>query len=372
MRGSAHGIFAIIFLLSLMTIVSVSPASGNPPADSSWKLLPPIPDPVGFAGMFAGSAHGRLFAGGGSQFPDKPLWEGGVKAYSDRVFVFDAENNAWRELPSRLPMPIAHAASAPYGDSVIVAGGVNDSGALHGVYLVTLTEDELSVQQLPDLPHPLVYGAGAMVGDVFYVVGGVTDPASTEPSGEVWALSLSGPVESRQWRRVADFPGTAGIVPGAGSDGHCLYVFGGMAFATDEEGKKKPSPLASVFRYNPKADTWTPLADIPQPRVGASSPVPFLPDGKFLLAGGYGTVFAGPQKNHPGFEAETFIYDLAGGHWMPGPALPCERHINPDSTTSPGPEPMVAAPAVIWRGRVVIIGGEVRPGTRTPAVLAFP
>ena len=56
---------------------SVTDLSGADAPDSTplhgWTLFAPLPDRVGFGGMFAGVLSGRLVAGGGSQFPDKPL-----------------------------------------------------------------------------------------------------------------------------------------------------------------------------------------------------------------------------------------------------------------------------------------------------------
>jgi hypothetical protein len=76
--------------------------------DSSlWQSFPSLPDPVGFGGMFAGVSEIGLFAGGGSRFLDKPPWEGGIKTFSDRVYLLSAPEGPWRELATRLPLPLA-------------------------------------------------------------------------------------------------------------------------------------------------------------------------------------------------------------------------------------------------------------------------
>ena len=41
------------------------------------KRLAELPDAEGWAGMFAGVSNGVLIVGGGANFPEKPLWEGG-------------------------------------------------------------------------------------------------------------------------------------------------------------------------------------------------------------------------------------------------------------------------------------------------------
>lgn len=133
-----------------------------------------------------------------------------------------------------------------------------------------------------------------------------------------------------------------------------------------------PTPLNTTYRYDPQSNTWTELLHMPIARVGAATPAPRLPNGDFFLAGGYGRIFSGPAQNHPGFERETLLFSPADNTWQAGPVLPCERQVNASSPTSAGPEPMVAAPAVIWNDLVVLISGEVRPATRTPAVVAIP
>lgn len=353
-----------VFLFAIMTTFAASP-------DTAWKTLPPLPDPVGFGGMFAGVSDGVLFAGGGSRFIDKPVWNGGTKVFSDKVFVLKSPDGPWEELKERLPKEMAHSASAPYGSDVIAAGGMNGAGALRDVYRIGLKDGALQVAPLPPLPHPIVYGAAAVVKDVLYVIGGVPDATSTQPGRECWTLSLASGQPS-EWTRVPDFPGKPGIVMAAAGDGRHFYVFGGMHFLPSDDGKTRPVPQDNAYRYDPASRTWTQLEDMPFARVGAATPCALLPDGDILVAGGYGFVFSGPQKEHPGFERETLIYSPVKNIWKEGPSLPCERKPNPDLPSSPGPEPMVAAPAVTWQNLVVLISGEVRPATRTPAVVAIP
>lgn len=56
---------------------------------SSWTLLPALPDPEGFAGMYAGTCGEIMICAGGTNFPEKPMLEGGAKTWTDRIFTLN-------------------------------------------------------------------------------------------------------------------------------------------------------------------------------------------------------------------------------------------------------------------------------------------
>jgi len=330
---------------------------------SPWHVFPSLPDPVGFGGMFAGVSENGLFTGGGSRFLGKPPWQGGIKTFSDRVYLLRTPQGPWRELDSRLPFPLAHSACTPYQNGVLSVGGVNASGPLQVVCHIVVENAAVRWRALPALPHPIVYGAAAVVSDVLYVVGGVAEARSTDPLSTCWALSLR---EGSRWTAQPDIPGRAGSVITVGADGERLYAFGGMAFLPGSDGTIRPDPLDAAYCYDPGIRTWAPLPSLPEARAGAASPSARLPDGRFLVCGGYRFVFPGPPQDHPGFERTTWLYSPEKKEWDEGPPFPYCRAGNLH-----GPEPMVTAPAVRWKDWIVLLSGEVRPGRRSPAVLGL-
>ncbi len=345
-----------IFLMVLAT-ASAQPAAG-------WKLLSPLPDPIGYAGMAAGVLGGRLVATGGSQW-DRPIWLKGTRSFTDRVFVLDALDGTWRAAAARLPVPSGHFASASADDAIYLAGGNSAAGSLATVYVIKPDGNDYRLERLPDLPAPTGYAAAAVAGGRLFVVGGVPDPASKAARREVWSLNLRNPVA---WSREADLPGAGVIVAAAAGQGEALFVFGGMAF--DPDGK--PTPSRAACRLPRTGGAWEILPDLPEPRVGIVGPCPVLPDGTIWLIGGYAEVWGGAQREHPGFSAQTLMLDPSRRAWKAGPVLPRQGQLNRDAPSDPGPLPMIGAPVVVWRGQVVVIGGEVRVATRTPAVLAWP
>lgn len=331
-------------------------------------LFSPLPGPVGYAGNFAASLNGRLLTGGGSQFPDKPLWLDGQKAYSDRIFALSEPTGAWTELKTRLPLKLAHFAFAASDEAVYLAGGITADGLLKQVFELRADGDEVAITTLPDLPRPLAYGAAALANGRLYVVGGQHDTAVKAASNESWSLDLNATPGPNAWRREPDLPGFGAFVAAMASDGSDLFLIGGVGF--DATGKAVQSNKA--YRLAPGGKEWEPLADLPEPRVGAVTPCPILDGNRIFVMGGYASAFAGERRDHPGFGGQTYIYDIAGESWSEGPVLPHEKPTNKDATSDRGPAPMVAAPGAVWRDHFVAVGGEVRASVRTPAVLAYP
>src|SRR5690348_6499323 len=81
-------------------------ADGNPP-ELQWGALPPLPDPEGFAGMFAGTIGDALLVAGGANFPDRRPWDGGVKRWYDAVWLLEDPAGPWRRVGS-LPRPSSY------------------------------------------------------------------------------------------------------------------------------------------------------------------------------------------------------------------------------------------------------------------------
>jgi hypothetical protein len=353
-RSAARRLAGLLFMT---TIASASSVSG-------WTLLPPLPDPTGYAGMTAGVLDGRLVATGGTQWT-QPVWLKGARKFNDAIFVLDGPDGRWRTATARLPEPSGHFAAAATDGAIYFAGGTDAHGCRTAAYALRAGGDDYVFHRLPDLPHPVGYAAGAIAGGRFFVMGGVPDPASTAPSREVWSIDLVN--SDAGWTREADLPGPGLLVPAAGASGASVFVFGGMAF---EAGK--PVPSRAAYRLDRSGGSWEQLPDIPQPRVGINSPCPLLADGSLWLVGGYSTVWGGAQREHPGFNEETFRFHLDSRTWSAGPKLPNEGHGDRDAPGDAGPVPPIGAPVVVWRDHVVVVGGEVRIATRTPAVIAWP
>ncbi len=356
------GVSALVFTM-LSPDSSATPPSGAP---GGVTALASLPDPTGFAGMFAAVLDGKLWTGGGSQW-DKPFWLGGKRSLSDRIYVLAEPGGAWKLSESRLPRAVGHFAAVAEGDRVYLCGGIGPAGVVADVVVGRFTDGGLQWTSLPPLPRGLVYASAGMAGGRLFVVGGLLRPEDRSASSEVWSLPGDPAAAIRDgWRREPDLPFGGLFVAAVGGQRDRLYVISGMGF--DAEGKYVPSRSLSVFSTVDRV--WRSAASLPEGRVGASPPC-FTSNGeRFLLVGGYPSVFAGAPREHPGFPAQTLIYDVAKDAWSAGPVLPVTAFTDRDSPTDAGPAPMVGAPAVAWKGRAIVVGGELRPSARSPQVLA--
>jgi N-acetylneuraminic acid mutarotase len=111
------------------------------------------------------------------------------------------------------------------------------------------------------------------------------------------------------WQSVANMPidlyGAAGA-----SDGTYFYAAGGYSFSL-------ANTLAVFNRYDPVANTWTPLPDMPQAAIMAVA-VYYPPTNKIYVFGGEDAA-SGTNYNI------TRIYDIASNSWSTGAPMPDVR-----------------------------------------------
>ena len=63
----------------------------------SWRLGPPLPEPLSHAGSVSLGEKSFLFLGGATD-----LWE----EFSDKIYEYDAENQSWTERIEKLARPL--------------------------------------------------------------------------------------------------------------------------------------------------------------------------------------------------------------------------------------------------------------------------
>lgn len=319
-------------------------------AAAEWSQLPPLPDPEGFAGAFAGTSGGVLMVAGGTNFPDKMPWEGGAKVWYDTVHVLRSPEAAW-EKAGRLPKANGYGVSLSTPEGLLIIGGGNTTEHFRDVLKLTWRDGKILSDALPPLPRPLAFMAGTLAGNILYLAGGISKPDDTAAQNVFWSFDLHQP--QRGWQSLPPCPGPARILASMATFEGSVYLFSGAALRAGADGKAARDWLRDAWRFRPDKG-WQQLQNLPHVAVAAPSPLP-LRERKLLLIGGDDGNLANfePKSKHPGFPRRLMSYDPAQDRWKEAGSLPFS---------------LVTTPAVEWRGRIVIPGGEARPGKRSPEV----
>lgn len=322
----------------------------------------------GVSACYCGVINGYLYIAGGCNFPYKPVAEGGKKRFYKAIYAakLNAEGKRleWKTV-GQMPQPAAYGVSVTYENSLIFVGGNNETGGLTTAIRLRPTATGMQQEALPSLPHALDNMAGAVVGHILYVVGGNCEGVATQ---KVWSLDLKN-TEKEGWKEEPSIPGIARVQPiAAALAGDLLGVWGGFAPKTDSKAAQLAMNGAS---YNAGCGTWTAL------------PVPTDALGEEVFTGG-ATAIATPQKGVVvvgGVNKDVFlaaINKLPEGYLLHEPEwyrfnsrVLCYRD---GAWTQLLQHPSVARAGcalAYWDGWVYVVGGELKPGIRTPEIVRF-
>lgn len=314
-----------------------------------WEPLPSLPGQEGFAGAFAGVSHGALIVAGGANFPDKRPWEGGTKTWYDSVFVLEKPNGTWRT-GFKLPEPNGYGVSLTALGGLICLGGGNAQENFRTVLLLQWTGGKITTKALPELPKPCASFSGALLDNTIFVAGGIETPNATTALKTFWSLNLAD--KSPHWQELEPWPGPERIFAMAGAHAGSFYLFGGAQLQPGLAGKPVRTWLRDAYRYAPGRG-WQRLADLPRVAVAAPSPAPVV-DGKLLILGGDdGVQVNATPAEHKGFPRSVLAYDPRKNAWTQLGEVPFS---------------LVTTPLANWNGKLIVPGGEQKPGIRSHAV----
>jgi len=368
------------FLIFLMLCILTTNSQHIPAQLINWKKAGKFPvtngiASLGLAGQSAGLHNDCMIVAGGTNFPDKLPWLGGKKMYFDDIFLFRKTSNGMLTLSTvhKLPMNLGYAATTTTEKGLLMAGGENESGILSKVMILQVVNDYTEVSFLPDLPIPLTNGIAVSCKSIVYIIGGET---ASDVSDRVFVMDLNN--TKNGWTSLPPLPHP--ISHGVGvffnrQTAKGIYILGGRA--------KQQNGISNLYSTNYYFDIdtmqWTLKAPLP---YGLSAGTGVIDSsGSVLLFGGdKGEIFSKVealiahknretdpsviktldkkridlQSNHPGFSNEILAYNIEHDHWdIIG--------------TLPFPTP-VTTHAFVWDSFVMIPGGEVRAGVRTPNI----
>jgi len=219
------------------------------------------------------------------------------------VQVYDPVREGWRDA---VPLPDAqtHVGVALSGADVVLAGGFRGPVALSvdEVWLRRTSDGEFV--PLPALPHPRAALGLVHLPDGIHAVGGLASDGVSD-TGEHTLLTPNG------WIARASLPNPRNHL-GAASLGSLLSVVGGRHGWDEASGDQ-----SSFDEYDPVLDMWRARAPLPQPASEITASTFATPTGKMVVAGGS---IAGARPT-----AAVYLYDPRADGWTRLPDLPGPR-----------------------------------------------
>ncbi|RRB04794.1 sodium:solute symporter family transporter [Larkinella rosea] len=355
--------------LTLLFLTSMSLAQPN---SFNWSQLPALPDPVGFAGSYAGVSNGALLVAGGANFPDNVgPWGTTKKTWYDAIYALDKPDGQWKKV-GKLPRPMGYGVSLTTPEGILFIGGADGDRHYDDVFLLNYANGTVTKKLFPSLPTPLANASGAVLNGSVYIAGGIETPTDTTAEKLFFRLDFSKP--NAQWQRLESWPGPGRMLAVAGAQDGKFFLFSGTEVAQDSKtGGIRRTYLADAYAYNPMKNTWSKLADLPHPAVAAPSPAFAAGQSHLLVMGGDDGSKAAEnlilKENHPGFRNEILAYHTLTNTWAEVGQVSVDK--KPDAVANPSASTWapVTTPLVVWHGQVVLPGGEVRPGVRTNRIL---
>ena len=288
----------------------------NNDMEITWSLLTTegLQDSLarGVSASYAALIDNRLIVAGGANFPGKPGYEGGAKAFYSEIMLLDTLENRWT-VAGHLPHPSAYGVSVPLSDGALWIGGNNGEESFSSCYKVILTnEGKVQLSPLPDLPVAMDNFAGAAIGDLVFVGGG---NANGSPSNSLYSINLR---TDSVWTEHPAFPGIQRVQPimAAVEDAGKIYLYllGGFYGG---DATQKPTMATTVLRYELSAKEWTKAGDQTDPATQR----PFSLGGATAMPVNNRYIICLGGVNHDIFlDAITTQYDIAHN-----PALSAEE-----------------------------------------------
>ncbi|MBU1935762.1 T9SS type A sorting domain-containing protein [bacterium] len=201
--------------------------------------------PTARYGALAGYYGGKFYLAGGAQDTTHPFNATAVEAY-------DPALNSWTTGYTAFSAPrrMTGSGQVQNGAELIFVGGITEAGMVTGA-TDAYRMNSNSWANIATACEPRYAHGIAVYGGNVYIFGG-TDGFATMTS----AQKLPG---SGNWSDIAPLPNADGWMAGAAGSNGKIYSFGGANY---------PS---RVLEYDPAGNTWTQLANMPQPRVYATA-----------------------------------------------------------------------------------------------------
>lgn len=347
----------ITTILTIIAMTNATTTSAQTLPQVSFERIEGFPSQEkgiekGVSACFAGTANGYLIMAGGCNFPKKPAAEKGPKKYYQGIYaarLADGRTLEWKRV-GKLPLPCAYGVTVQLQDKMLCIGGNNADQSMTQVLEITMEEKHAMVKKLPSLPVPMDNFTGCSHGDTVAVYNGE----------HLFMLDLQHP----------DGGWTEQPVPSKEKIGQPVSAFVNGKFHTWGGSTAKTECKDATLRidgtvFDPQFSTVAPPVDDQDEALFlGGGTVINLTDSTLLAIGGVNKDVFLEAVNHPQpgymthpvewYRFNPYVSLFDGRDW---------HNLVISSITAR------AGAALVKTGDdIYIIGGELKPGIRTPEI----
>ena len=318
---------------------------------------------IGTAGLLYGSlANKYIVVGGGANFPEESVLNGGAKkTYSD-VYMLEDKNGVLEVIEHiNLENEIGYGASVTTEDGIYYIGGSSNPEADDDILFITLKDNKLNVEKIGDLSFTLQNGVAVYKDNKLYII---TGKQGGKGSNKVYEYDLA----SKESKELAPVPNEESRTQAVAQllNGN-IYVFSGGDSIAYTDG----------YKYNFDNNTWEQVSDVELNNEGISllgAVSVKLNETEMLVIGGFnkaiydnavynlgtlqGTALAGFRQGYFGADPYEFnwnsnilIYNSESDTWKTIGEVPF------DAPCGEG--------LILIGNKIYSINGEIKPGIRT-------
>jgi N-acetylneuraminic acid mutarotase len=241
------------------------------PIQDTWTETPPL-YAHGVTHTATVMQDGRVLVVGGNI---------GSGLFTARAEIFDPQTLSWVEAPSLPAERADHSAQLLNDGRVLVAGGQTDASGLVGGDALLYDPKADTWSATGPMVKPRIWGQSTLLGDGrVLVTGGMTledmpqnaftaHSETYDPATNTWSAATA-MAQPRYSHFLFSLPSGEAVVLGGARDPDCCWT--GDSF------------VRAVEVYDPAADAWRVVAELPQPRAQAAAAL--MPNGCIWLSGG--------------------------------------------------------------------------------------
>ncbi len=227
------------------------------PAADAWETIPELPGETRCGASVAWTGD-ELIVSGGHAGEGPP----GPGDRHDDALAYEPDGDGWRTLPDSPLGPRAGAVTGWVAEELVVYGGhtrAEDDGFAYLADGAAYDPGEDAWRELPDSPLPTLSGIHAAVVDDRLLVLGGQDPAPE--ADERATATVAYDPDADTWETLADMPGAHDTLASAWT-GDVLYVLGG-GLPDPGEGDVTDDRAPPFLAYVADEDLWLPREDPP-------------------------------------------------------------------------------------------------------------